>query len=126
MRHLALLTCIGILASGPVSACTWYVEPDSTGSASVIQAAIDSASVGDTVLVGPGSYMVADDTEGWISAKSGVALVGEQGAEATEIVVCDASVGIFLIGCEGARVSGFRCGILTCQAATSPLGGSVA
>ena len=87
---------------------TWYVEPDSTGSASAIHAAMDSASSGDTVLVGPGSYMVADDTARWISLKPGVALVGEQGAETTEILVCGIGAGIYLRDCEGARVSGFK------------------
>jgi hypothetical protein len=106
MRRVVI---IGLLVMVPslASARTWYVEPDSTGSASVIHAAIDSASYGDTVLVGPGSYMMTEDPEPWIQLKPGVALVGEQGAEATEILLCGVSVGMFLMDCEGARVSGF-------------------
>ncbi len=60
------------------------------------------------MLVGPGSYMVADYTETSIFLKTGVALVGERGAEVTEILLCGIPVGIHLTDCEGARVSGFK------------------
>jgi hypothetical protein len=105
---VGLVVCLAVIGAPPALARTWYVEPDSTGSASVIHAALDSASYGDTVLVGPGTYLETDDPKTRIRLKAGVALVGEQGAEATEIEVCGTSVGIFLMDCEGARVSGFR------------------
>ncbi|MFH1314113.1 MAG: right-handed parallel beta-helix repeat-containing protein [Candidatus Eisenbacteria bacterium] len=104
---LVVLALLLLMASG-ATARTWHVGPDSTGSASVIHAALDSASYGDTVLVGPGTYMKTDDPETWIQLKAGVALVGKQGAEATDIVICGVPIGIFLMDCEGARVSGFR------------------
>ncbi len=40
----------------PAAARTWQVAVDASGDAPTIQAGIDSAAVGDTVLVGPGTY----------------------------------------------------------------------
>jgi hypothetical protein len=94
-------------ASLPSLARTWHVEPDSIGSTAVIRAAIDSAAPGDTVLVGPGTYLETEDLETWIWLRAGVALVGEEGAEATRIEYCGVTYGITLAACEGARVSGF-------------------
>jgi hypothetical protein len=104
----ALMVVFFLLAAPHASGRTWYVEPDSAGGASVIRAAIDSAAAGDTVLVGPGTYLETDDPETWIWLRAGVALVGEQGADATEILVCGMGAGFHLENCEGARVSGFK------------------
>jgi predicted outer membrane repeat protein len=40
----------------PAGATTWLIRPDGSGDAPTIQAGIDSASVGDTVLVACGTY----------------------------------------------------------------------
>ncbi len=52
----SLLTVSLILVSGAVQARTWNIANDGTGDAPTIQAGIDSSAVGDTVLVGPGTY----------------------------------------------------------------------
>jgi hypothetical protein len=41
----------------PVAATTWRVERDGSGDFTVIQDAIDAASDGDTIAIGPGTYL---------------------------------------------------------------------
>jgi predicted outer membrane repeat protein len=55
-----------------VIARTWYITPDGTGDAPNIQDGIDSATAGDTVLVGSGIYY-----ESGIHMRSGAVLLGE-------------------------------------------------
>jgi hypothetical protein len=91
----------------PSLARTWHIAPDSTSSTSVIHAAIDSASYGDTVLVAPGTYVRTDDPDSDVDLAPGISLVSECGSDVTILEFCDTSLGILLIRCEGARVSGF-------------------
>ena len=55
-RIVALLMLSALLLTGTASGRTWTVLADSTGDAPTIQAGIDSASAGDTVMVGCGTY----------------------------------------------------------------------
>ena len=58
MRLLAGALIAWALVSLPVglAARTWYIKADGTGDAPTIQAGVDSAAAGDTVLVGAGTY----------------------------------------------------------------------
>ena len=51
--RLALLFLIGVMLLFPATSggTTWFVKPDGSADCTTIQACIDSAAVGDTVLV---------------------------------------------------------------------------
>jgi hypothetical protein len=54
---LTIVVALFLAAPMPALPRTWYILNDGTGEAPSIQAGIDSASAGDTVLVGPGTYL---------------------------------------------------------------------
>jgi len=56
MKGVLLLVCLLILAPHLCAARTWHITPDGTGDAATIQAGIDSAATGDTVILASGTY----------------------------------------------------------------------
>jgi parallel beta-helix repeat protein len=69
-----------LLSPAVARADTWYILKDGLGDAPTIQAGIDSATTGDTVLVAPGEY-----TESLVM-KNGVTLLSEEGPFRTRLV----------------------------------------
>jgi hypothetical protein len=70
-----------ILAAVPVHAATWYISDAGTGDATTIQAGMDSATAGDTVLVAPGTYEIS-----FVQMKDGIVLTSEMGPQLTRLV----------------------------------------
>jgi len=125
--HIGLVFCLLILLLPPaLHACTWYVNPEGTGDAPTIEAAVEDSSVaGDTVLVAAGTYYECD-----IRMKAGIVLVSEGGSAESVIIdgqsidrlficdKCDSSTTIrgFTItngqsfGVPGGRGGGMLCG----------------
>lgn len=92
---------------------TWYVKLDSSGDAPTIQAAIDSARVGDEVLLAPGAYTsAAQGSIGltMLQMKPGITLRGEDGATVTSIVSTNRAIRLVDSGdrtrIEGLTISG--------------------
>ncbi|MBD3160609.1 MAG: hypothetical protein GF346_00635 [Candidatus Eisenbacteria bacterium] len=120
---------IGFLAlcAGPGAAETWNVEQDGSGDFLTIQAAIDAASSGDLVLVGPGRYTdLHEDEEGAptiVALKSGVEIRSTDGPDAT---ILDAEAegerrAVSAYGVDnGSRLAGF-----TIRGGDAPTGGGV-
>lgn len=90
MQRALIAFLLVVLCSSGARARTWHVKADRSGDVPTIQAGIDSAAAGDTVLVAPGTY-------GWTAqgtgsqygmihiqrGQNGFVLRGEAGPEAT-------------------------------------------
>jgi hypothetical protein len=99
---LATISLLALVAPCVGSCDTWYVTVGGSGDAPTIQAAIDSAAPGATVLVAPGTYNRANQgVPGFvrlIAVYKEIHLVGESGPEAT---ILDADGGGGCIGVQG-------------------------
>jgi len=96
IRWAAIVTCSSGIAQGR----TWHISADGSGDAPTIQAGIDSASTGDSIVVAPGIYYENLDTKG-----KGLALLGTGTPEST--VIDGAQQGRVLSLDSGATVERF-------------------
>jgi hypothetical protein len=81
VRSIILLVLVSVsAASGTAWARTWYIMPSGSGDAPTIQAGVDSAGQGDTVLVAAGVYHEN------ISLGKAVCLASESGPQLTSII----------------------------------------
>ncbi len=115
LTALAATVAVLCLAAGHAWADTWMVLSDGTGDAPTIQAAVDLAQAGDTVLVGPGTYTDIHMDGGGefvaVEMKSGVALRSTDGATSTVIDVTSSNIsrGMVCRNCDSATViEGFK------------------
>jgi parallel beta-helix repeat protein len=99
------LTGLFALFAQPTEAKTWYIKADGTGDAPTIQAGVDSAVVGDTVLVGPGAYSDAVPVEVWgwnvmanVHATKSVSIIGENNGQGVTIDGSGSQISIFVEG----------------------------
>ncbi|MEE8576871.1 MAG: right-handed parallel beta-helix repeat-containing protein, partial [candidate division Zixibacteria bacterium] len=74
----------------PIFNRTWYVKADGSGDAPTIQAAVDSALTGDSILVAAGTYTGTGNRDITFYSKN-LTLLSEDGAELT-IIDCQGSV----------------------------------
>jgi len=96
MRSLAAILCwVTLFAGAPLYAVTWHVPSQCP----TIQAGIDSASAGDTVLVACGTYYEHD-----LWAKQGVCLRSETG-QAECVTIENQSPGRRVFWCSGVNAS---------------------
>ena len=79
MKYPSIVVLGIALLAGTASAAVWYVHPDST--MNCIQDCLDSCTTGDTVLVGPGTYL---ENITWPSTQQ-INLVSEYGPDTTLI-----------------------------------------
>jgi predicted outer membrane repeat protein/parallel beta-helix repeat protein len=101
-----MVLCLTVFSQ--LSARTWYVEPGGTGDALTIQAGIDSASVGDTVLVAAGTYKGPGNRDLDFGGTD-LVLLSEAGADSTIIDCMGKSRGFYFHSGEtgAAKVEGF-------------------
>jgi hypothetical protein len=84
MRNLVLAATLWVAALAATShARIWNVTADGLGDAPTIQAAVDSASSGDRIHIGPGTY------HEMVALKSGLTLSGVAGPEMTTLHATD-------------------------------------
>jgi hypothetical protein len=101
VKHLVLVSCLVLCVASQSSARTWYIKPDGTGDAPTIQAGVDSAAAGDTVLVGAGSYSENITITG---AHNGMTLLSESGPDVTTICAAVPGTVVDFIGVGRATV----------------------
>ena len=102
---LAIPIIILISTLDDAVARTWQIKENGTGDAPTVQAGIDSAAAGDSVLVGPGTYFEDIDFLG-----KDVVLKSQQGPAVTVLdgTGQDSSIVIFKSGeTRAARLEGF-------------------
>ncbi len=83
MRKTILLASLVIVIAAPVTARTWWIQADGLGEVPNIATGVDSASPGDTLLLGPGAYVAGRNRN--IEIFDSIVIRSTDGPEATVI-----------------------------------------
>jgi parallel beta-helix repeat protein len=82
---------IGALGAGCHSKTVWYVRADGAGDAPTIQAAVDCASAGDTIILSPGTYAGVGNRDITFGGKN--LMIRSSGGPDSTIVDCGGGIG---------------------------------
>jgi parallel beta-helix repeat protein len=107
----------GMLIAAPVAAAaatTWYVDDSGGADFTTIQAAVDAASTGDTIIVRDGTYV-----ENVVVTKS-LVIQSQNGRATTIVQAADPAVEVFYILASNVVIDGF-----TAQGVTAPYRGGI-
>jgi len=103
MMAICLTLLVLALPAAPVlAATTWYVDDDPGADFTTIQAAIDAASAGDTIIVKDGTY-----TENPYVETDGLTIQSENGKATTIIEAADSETDVFCISADDVTIDGF-------------------
>jgi parallel beta-helix repeat protein len=103
MMAICLTLLVLVLPAAPVlAATTWYVDDDPGADFTTIQAAIDAASAGDTIIVKDGTY-----TENVFVETEGLIIQSENGAASTIVQAADPELDVLLVGADNVTIDGF-------------------
>lgn len=92
MKHLLLVLCVVLLAASQVPARTWYILPDGKGDVTNIGAGLDSAAVGDTLLLASGTFTGEGNRDLAIPDKN-VVIMSETGNPDDCVIDCEGEFG---------------------------------
>jgi parallel beta-helix repeat protein len=92
MGGLSAITCALLLVvAGSAAADMWFVRPDGLGTAPTIQAAVDSSSPGDTVVLANGTFSGEGNRDIVLWPKTGITVTSIGGSPMTCIIDCGGS-----------------------------------
>lgn len=121
-KHTALIVSVCILMTWTAaSARTWVIHPDGSGGAPTIQAGIDSASAGDSILAMPGVY------DEHLTMKNDLTLLSIGGYEVTllapldglgPVVTCTGITGVAITGFSFESCDATRGAAIDCQSSS--------
>ena len=111
MGRLSSAAAIFLMLTSGAMAATWYVKPDGTGDVPTIQAGVDSAAPGDTVLLASGVFTGEGNINVVVTPKAFL-MMSDTGHPGHCIIDCEGHLGMdrrgfhFLEGQSGPTVRG--------------------